>query len=130
MNDGKLLNKILCLIELLKDDEARSMAYELAANNKVPLQKLQFWTAYMQGMRQAYETMFEKLLKCAPKKEKSYITAERNLCLSSYAACYDYHTGVYEIHYRNHVHDKKGNVAACEAYFVKQKNILEEVIYT
>lgn len=130
MVEDRLYNEILGLIDLLKDDEARKKAYELATNGKVPLQKLQFWTAYMQGMRTTYEKMFDELLKVAPKKKRPYIAAERDLCLSCYDACYDYHLGKYEIHYRNHVRDKKGNVTKCEAYFMQRKDVLVEVRYT
>lgn len=130
MNDNRLLDKILRLIELLKDDDARTMAYELATDNKVPLHKLQFWTAYIQGMREAYERMFQNLFRFAPKKEKPYIEAERNLCLSCYDACYDYHIGKYEIRYKDHIHDKKGKLIKCTAYFVKQAKVDIEVKYS
>ncbi len=129
MKDEKLYNKILELIDQLKDDEARSKAFELASDVRIPMQRLWFWTAYMKGLREAYEKMFDALLDVEPKKQRPYIEAERNLCLSCYEACYDYHMGKYEIRYKDHVCDKKGKLVKCTAYFAQRKELLVEVRY-
>lgn len=117
--------------ELIVDDMARKAASKIVSGGelKIPLQKIQFYASYMQGMREAYMRLFPRLVELAKKSERPYLRAEYKLLSSCIDACYDYQQGTYEIHYRNHVRDKKGNLVSCEAYFVRRKNILEEVIY-
>lgn len=110
---------------MIDDDEgARKMAADLIESEggelKVPLRKVQFYASYMQGMREAYMRLFPRIIATAKKADKPYLEAEFRLLTSCIDACYDYHQGNYEIHYRDHEHDKRGRVTRCTAYFVKK----------
>ena len=118
--------------DLAQDDKAKEIASKMIDDGKVekiPLQKVQFYACYMQGMRDAYIKLFPRIIAQAKKSEKPYLVAEYKLLTSCIDACYDYQKGTYEIHYRNHQKDKKGNLVSCEAYFVRRNTILTEVRY-
>lgn len=119
-------------IKLAQDGAARKLASRLvdSGNIKVPIQKVQFYASYMQGMREAYLKLFPRIIASAKKNDRPYLEAEYRLLSSCIDACYDYQQGTYEIHYKDHVHDKKGNVVKCTAYFVKKKTLNIEVKYT
>lgn len=116
-----------------EDEVARERAAEIINANggelKVPLQKVQFYASYMQGMREAYMRLFPRIIATAKKSERPYLEAEYRLLSSCIDACYDYQQGNYEIHYRDHVRDKRGNLVKCTAYFVRKANVAIEVRY-
>lgn len=97
---------------------------------KIPLQKVQFYSCYMQGMRDAYMKLFPKLIAASKKSERPYLEAEYKLLTSCIDACYDYQKESYELRYRNHKRNKKGDLVSCEAYFVRRSATLMEVQYT
>jgi len=129
--EQKIVDKAIGILEYYQDQEAKKEALRLLSKGevKIPLQRLSVWTIYAQIIRRVYDQIFNRLLPLVQKKEYPYIKAERDLCMSCLDACCDYHEGRYEIAYRNHKRDKKGKLISCEAYFVKRKQIVEEVIY-
>lgn len=119
--------------ELEQDRKAKEIAANLLDSGEIkeiPLQKIQFYSCYMQGMRDAYMKLFPKLIAASKKSERPYLKAEYELLTSCYDACYDYQKEFYELRYRNHKRDKKGNLVSCEAYFVRKSTTLTEVQYT
>ena len=86
-------------IELQQDDKAKEIASRMIDDGKVgkiPLQKVQFYACYMQGMRDAYMKLFPSIITQAKKSEKPYLVAEYKLLTSCIDACYDYQEGTYE----------------------------------
>lgn len=119
-------------IELEQDRKAKETAAKLIDSGEIkeiPLQKIQFYSCYMQGMRDAYMKLFPKLIAASKKSERPYLEAEYKLLTSCIDACYDYQKDFYELRYRNHKRDKKGNLVSCEAYFVRRNTMLSEVRY-
>lgn len=119
-------------IDLEQDRKAKDMAAKMIDSGEIkeiPLQKVQFYASYMQGMRDAYMKLFPKIIAEAKKSERPYLEAEYKLLTSCIDACYDYQKEFYELRYRNHKRDKKGNLISCEAYFVRRNTMLSEVQY-
>lgn len=117
-------------IDIEQDDAARKVATKYVEEGvQVPLHKVQFYAAYMQGMREAYLKLFPKLIASAKKAEKPYLEAEYKLLTSCINACYDYHTEKYEIRYKDFVNDSKGRIVSCTAYFARKTEIITEVKY-
>lgn len=119
-------------IDLEQDRKAKDMAAKMIDSGEIkeiPLQKVQFYSCYMQGMRDAYMKLFPRLIAEAKKSERPYLEAEYKLLTSCIDACYDYQKDFYELRYRNHKRDKKGNLVSCEAYFVRRSTTLTEVRY-
>ena len=119
-------------IDLEQDRKAKDMAAKMIDSGEIkeiPLQKVQFYASYMQGMRDAYMKLFPKIIAEAKKSERPYLVAEYKLLTSCIDACYDYQKEFYELRYRNHKRDKKGNLVSCEAYFVRRSTTLTEVQY-
>lgn len=119
-------------IDLEQDRKAKDMAAKMIDSGEIkeiPLQKVQFYASYMQGMRDAYMKLFPRLIAEAKKSERPYLEAEYKLLTGCIDACYDYQKGFYELRYRNHKRDKKGNLVSCEAYFVRRSTKLTEVRY-
>lgn len=124
--------KIHTYDELEQDRKAKEVAAKMIDSGEIkeiPLQKIQFYFCYMQGMRDAYMKLFPKIIALAKKSERPYLEAEYKLLTSCIDACYDYQQGFYELRYRNHKRDKKGNLVSCEAYFVRKSTTLKEVRY-
>lgn len=119
-----------CNIEIEQDDAARKVAIKYVEGGvQVPLHKVQFYAAYMQGMREAYIKLFPKLIAGAKKADRPYLEAEYKLLMGCINACYDYHTDKYEIRYKDFVKDRKGNLVSCTAYFARKTEIITEVKY-
>ena len=119
-------------IDLEQDRKAKDMAAKMIDSGEIkeiPLQKVQFYASYMQGMRDAYMKLFPKIIALAKKSERPYLKAEYKLLTSCIDACYDYQKEFYELRYRNHKRDKRGNLVSCEAYFVRRNTTLTEVRY-
>lgn len=132
MKDIKKEVSVSGWIDLEQDRKAKDMAAKMIDSGEIkeiPLQKVQFYSCYMQGMRDAYMKLFPRLISEAKKSERPYLEAEYKLLTSCIDACYDYQKDFYELRYRNHKRDKKGNLVSCEAYFVRRSTTLTEVRY-
>lgn len=132
MKDIKKEVSVSGWIDLEQDRKAKDMAAKMIDSGEIkeiPLQKIQFYSCYMQGMRDAYMKLFPRLIAEAKKSERPYLEAEYKLLTSCIDACYDYQKDFYELRYRNHKRDKKGNLVSCEAYFVRRSTTLAEVRY-
>lgn len=118
--------------ECLCDEQAKSIAIDKLNSNpemKIPLSKIQFYAAYIRGLQSAYDVLFKRMIVLAKRSEKPYLQAEYNLIMSNVNALYDYHTGKYNVRYRNHINDKKGKLIKCEAYMTKGVQLDVEVKY-
>ena len=118
--------------KLEQDQRAKDMAARMINGGEIkeiPLQKVQFYASYMQGMRDANMKLFPKIIALSKKSERPYLEAEYKLLTSCIDACYDYQKEFYELRYRNHKRDRKGNLVSCEAYFVRRNTTLTEVWY-
>lgn len=80
-----VLGKALKILEQSQDDEARALAVKLLEQGtKVPLQKVQFYAAYCNSLRDGYSRIFELIqgggwLAKVSKKEMPYFEAEKKL---------------------------------------------------
>ena len=133
--ERKVVNHAMKILEQSQDDEARALAVKLLEQGtKVPLQKVQFYAAYCNGLRDGYSRIFDLIqggvwLAKVSKKEMPYFEAEKKLVESCIDACYDYHIGKYDIRYKDKELSKSGKLLACKAVFVKQTMIGVEVKY-
>lgn len=119
-----------CNVDIEQDDAARKIATKCVEDGvQVPLHKVQFYAAYMQGMREAYLKLFPKLITSSKKADRPYLEAEYKLLTSCVNACYDYHTDKYEIRYKDFVKDRKGKLVSCTAYFARKIEMITEVKY-
>ena len=98
-----------------------------AANTQIDLRRVQQYSAYLQGARAATEAF----VKCFPQitkgKDAPYNKAIIELALSSKRNMDLFLTGEYEIRFRNHKNDRRGNCIECEAYFLRLTTTIEEV---
>lgn len=130
-----VVNHAMKILEQSQDDDARALAVKLLEQGtKVPLQKVQFYAAYCNGLRDGYSRIFDLIqgggwLAKVSKKEMPYFEAEKELVESCIDACYDYHMGKYDIRYKDKELSKSGKLLACKAVFVKQTMIGFEVKY-
>jgi hypothetical protein len=113
--ERKVVNHAMKILEQSQDDEARALAVKLLEQGtKVPLQKVQFYAAYCNGLRDGYSRIFDLIqgggwLAKVSKKEMPYFEAEKELVESCIDAFYDYHMGKYDIRYKNKELSKSGN---------------------
>lgn len=95
--ERRVVNHAMKILEQSQDDEARALAVKLLEQGtKVPLQKVQFYAAYCNGLRDGYSRIFDLIqgggwLAKVSKKEMPYFEAEKKLVESCIDACYDYH---------------------------------------
>ena len=133
--ERRVVNHAMKILEQSQDDEARALAVKLMEQGtKVPLQKVQFYAAYCNGLRDGYSRIFDLIqggewLAKVTKKEMPYFEAEKKLVESCIDACYDYHIGKYDIRYKDKEFSKNGKLLSCKAVFVKQTMIGVEVKY-
>lgn len=86
--ERRVVNHAMKILEQSQDDEARALAVKLLEQGtKVPLQKVQFYAAYCNGLRDGYSRIFELIqgggwLAKVSKKEMPYFEAEKNAALS------------------------------------------------
>ena len=126
--ERRVVNHAMKILEQSQDDEARALAVKLLEQGtKVPLQKVQFYAAYCNGLRDGYSRIFDLIQ--VSKKEMPYFEAEKKLVESCIDACYDYHIGKYDIRYKDKEFSKNGKLLSCKAVFVKQTLIGVEVKY-
>ena len=124
--ERKVVNHAMKILEQSQDDEARALAVKLLEQGtKVPLQKVQFYAAYCNGLRDGYSRIFD-LIQGGGWLAK---VSEKELVESCIDACYDYHMGKYDIRYKDKELSKSGKLLACKAVFVKQTMIGVEVKY-
>ena len=110
--ERRVVNHAMKILEQSQDEEARALAVKLLEQGtKVPLQKVQFYAAYCNGLRDGYSRIFDLLVES---------------CID---ACYDYHIGKYDIRYKDKEFSKNGKLLSCKAVFVKQTMIGVEVKY-
>lgn len=58
--ERKVVNHAMKILEQSQDDEARALAVKLLEQGtKVPLQKVQFYAAYCNGLRDGYSRIFD-----------------------------------------------------------------------
>lgn len=104
--ERRVVNHAMKILEQSQDDEARALAVKLLERRtKVPLQKVQFYSAYCKGLRDGYSRIFDLIqgggwLAKVSKRDIPYFEAEKNLVESCIDACYDYHMGKYDIRYK------------------------------
>lgn len=104
--ERRVVNHAMKILEQSQDDEARALAVKLLEQGtKVPLQKVQFYAAYCNGLRDGYSRIFDLIqgggwLAKVSKKEMPYFEAEKKLVENCIDACYDYHMGKYDIRYK------------------------------
>ena len=133
--ERRVVNHAMKILEQSQDDEARALAVKLMEQGtKVPLQKVQFYAAYCNGLRDAYSRIFDLIqgggwLAKVSKKEMPYFEAEKKLVESCIDACYDYHMGKYDIRYKDKELSKSGKLLSCKVVFEKQTMIGVEVKY-
>ena len=133
--ERRVVNHAMKILEQSQDDEARALAVKLLEQGtKVPLQKVQFYAAYCNGLRDGYSRIFDLIqgggwLAKVSKKDMTYFEAEKNLVESCIDACYDYQMGKYDIRYKDKVLSKSGKLLSCKAVFVKQTIAGVEVRY-
>lgn len=93
--ERRVVNHAMKILEQSQDDEARALAVKLLEQGtKVPLQKVQFYAAYCNGLRDGYSRIFELIqgggwLAKVSKKEMPYFEAEKKLVESCIDACYE-----------------------------------------
>lgn len=93
--ERRVVNHAMKILEQSQDDEARALAVKLLEQGtKVPLQKVQFYAAYCNGLRDGYSRIFDLIqgggwLAKVSKKEMPYFEAEKKLVESCIDACYD-----------------------------------------
>ena len=119
---------------LVKIAEERLKAIELrfgegtVKDGMVSIRRLDQWAWKIAGARQLMQRLQEYLY--MGKKEKNwkvYDDATVALIMQSPINMDYFLNQEYEIHFRNHEHDKKGKLRKCDAYFVKKSVIYEEV---
>ena len=98
-----------------------------SANMPIDIRRVQQYSAYLQGARSATEAF----VKCFPQitkgKDAPYNKAIIELALSSKRNMDLFLTGEYEIRFRNHKNDRRGQCIECEAYFARLTTTIEEV---
>ena len=128
--ERRVVNHAMKILEQSQDEEARALAVKLLEQGtKVPLQKVQFYAAYSNGLRDGYSRIFDLIqgggwLAKVTKKEMPYFEAEKKLVESCIDAC-----GKYDIRYKDKEFSKNGKLLSCKAVFVKQTMIGVEVKY-
>ena len=133
--ERRVVNHAMKILEQSQDDEARELAVKLLEQGKkVPLQKVQFYAAYCNGLRGGYSRIFDLIqgggwLAKVKNNDMPYFEAEKNLIESCIDACYDYHIGKYDIRYKDKEFSKNGKLLSCKAVFEKQTMIGVEVKY-
>lgn len=105
------------------------MIRKLAAQitQPVDMRKLYAYSAYLQGARKAMEIMAKHFPQIFKGKEAVYNKAEFLLAVSSLRNTDLYLSDEHEIHFRNHISNKKNKCIKCEAYFVDRVTIDKEV---
>lgn len=117
-------------IDIEQDDAARKVAIKYVENGiQVSLHKVQFYAAYMQGIRDVYIKLFPRLIISSKKADRPFLEAEYKLLTSCINACYDYHTGKYEVRFKDFVKDRNGKLVSCTAYFARKIEMITEVKY-
>lgn len=87
---------------------------------QVDMNKLQQYSAYMQGARAGIVAITNQFPQLFKGKDAAYNKALVKLVTSSLHDTENFLMKEYEIRFRNHVQDKKGKCVACEAYFYKR----------
>ena len=87
-------------------------------------ENLHEWSNRMQGAREMLIKLYEDDKMILPlgvkrSEDRVYTKAIVNLLISDLKNVQEYLIGT-NIGFRNHVRDKKGKLASCEAYFVKK----------
>ena len=91
--------------------------------NKNGFENLHEWSNRMQGAREMLIKLYEENMITMPvgvkhSEERIYTMAIVNLLTSDLKNVQEYLLGT-NIGFSNHVHDKKGKLISCEAYFVR-----------
>lgn len=93
----------------------------------VDMRKLYTYSAYLQGARRAMEIMAKHFPQIFKGREAVYNKAEFELAISSLKAVDLFISDEHEIHFRNHINDKKGKCVKCEAYFADRVTVSKEI---
>lgn len=91
------------------------------------MRKLCIHSAYLQGARKAILALCDEFPQIFKGKEGVYNKAVVDLATSSLRNTDLFLTREYELHFRNHEHNKKGKCIRCEAYFAEPVTVSEEV---
>ena len=80
--ERRVVNHAMKILEQSQDDEARALAVKLLEQGtKVPLQKVQFYAAYCNGLRDAYSRIFDLIqggwMACKSEQEGNAILRSR-----------------------------------------------------
>lgn len=106
-------------------EELRQVA--AIVTHKLNMGKLNTYSAYLQGARAAMLVFCDKFPQIFKGKEAVYNKAVVELATSSLRNVDLFLSGEYQIHFRNHVSNKKGKCIKCEAYFAKQVTTSVEI---
>lgn len=106
-------------------EELRQVA--AIVTHKLNMGKLNTYSAYLQGARAAMLAFCDEFPQIFRGKEAVYNRAVVELATSSLRNTDLFLSKEYQIHFRNHVSNKKGKCVKCEAYFAKQVTTNMEV---
>lgn len=102
----------------------RRMAAEM--DIKINLQNVVYYGAYLLGAQMAVEKLIPYVMQNYRGDDKVYIKAELDLITSSKRNMQLWLDGT-QMHFRNHMRDKKGKLESCECYFVEYRKVIQEV---
>ena len=108
-----------------KFETMRRLAAEIT--EPVDMHKLYTYSAYLQGARKAMGVMAAHFPQIFKGKDAVYNKAEYELAISSLRNTDLYLANEHEIHFRNHVSNKKGKCTKCEAYFADRVLVDKEI---
>ena len=111
--------------EAARFDEFRRLAATMVYSHD--MRQLTAYSAYLQGARMALLAFADEFPQIFKGKEAVYNKAIVRLATASLRGVDLYLSKEYEIHFRNHEHDKRGKCVKCEAYFAQRVTVDREV---
>lgn len=106
-------------------DVLRKMAAAMPI--KLNMRKLVTYSAYLQGARMALLAFADEFPQIFKGKEAVYNKAVVELATASLRNVDLFLSKEYEIHFRNHEHNKQGKCVKCEAYFAERVVVSREI---
>lgn len=94
---------------------------------KLDMRKLATYSAYLQGARVALLAFVDEFPQIFKGKEAVYNKAVVELATASLRNVDLFLSKEYEIHFRNHEHNKSGKCVKCEAYFAERVVVSREI---
>jgi len=112
------------IIQQAQDILARRMAVE--KDIKINLRNVMYYGSYLLGALMAAKNLIPYVMQNYRSDDKVYIKAELDTITSSKRNMKLWLDGT-PMRYRNHKRDKKGKLESVEAYFVEQRNVIQEI---